>query len=232
MSLSKNTFLYKLFYPIIILSLLTFSCSSDNSITGDSNQTTLSKPNEITEYFSKKSDPTDNFTDAIEKIFEKLWPALEGNALGEQMCFSGIIALYSGSDLFDNSGDDGIKKIQAQQYDFRDNYLSNSDKGLLYIGIYYYLSKYGIENDLVLKYISDHSSIILTSANIIHDLQYGIDDNQILINRSTYDDLNDIVKIYRDSENHKDTDVVLDYLETDLEKYYNITKTEIAVDFE
>ena len=39
-------------------------------------------------------------------------------------------------------------------------------------------------------------------------------------------------KIYRSTENHAEIDIVLDYLETDLENYYNKTKAEIAVDFE
>ena len=44
----------------------------------------------------------------------------------------------------------GIKNNLSIQYDFRDNYLSKSRKGKDYIEYYYELSKFGIENNLVL----------------------------------------------------------------------------------
>lgn len=71
-----------------------------------------------------------------------------------------------------------------------------------------------------------------TGIDVSKELQHRTIDNQILITRSTYSDLKDIVNIYRESENHADIDIVLDCLETDLEKYYNKTKAAIAMDLE
>lgn len=83
-----------------------------------------------------------------------------------------------------------------------------------------------------MRHSFEHLSLMNTGIDVARNLQHETNNNKILINKSTYDDLKDIVKIYRDSENHKDIDVVLDYLETDLEKYYNKTKVDIAADFE
>lgn len=111
------------------------------------------------------------------------------------------------------------------------NFLTKSKKGKDYIASYYMLSKYGIDNHLVLNHSLEHLSLMNSGMKIWYELQYGTNNNKILINKSTYDDLKNIFKIYSDSENHKEIDVVLDHLETDLEKYYNKTKAEIAADF-
>jgi len=207
MSFFKTTVLFKLFYPITILSLLIFSCSTDNSITGGSDQTNLSKPSDIN---SPASD--DQEVDDYDK------------------CVFLAVALNPGVIIFLNVSEPPSNL--SIPYDFRDNFLENSEKGSDYIEYYYELSKYGIENNLVLNHPLEHISLINTGISFSYDLQHGSNDNQILINRSTYNDLKDIVIIYRDSKNHKEIDVVLDYLENDLEKYYNKTKVEIAMDFE
>ncbi len=220
MSFFRTTGLFKLFYPIIILSLLIFSCSSDNSITGDSNQTNLSKPSEITDYFSGDDDEwyEIGFGFSIKK-------GSTADCFFEAVFESGSFSLSLNEDQQENSQKQTV-------YDFRDNFLAKSKKGHNYVASYYILSKYGIENNLVMRNSLEHLSLMNTGIAVAQELQFGINDNQILINRSTYDDLKEIVKIYRGSENHKDIDVVLDYLETDLEKYYNKTKAEIAADFE
>lgn len=207
MSFFKTTILFKLFYSIIILSLLTFSCSTDNSITGGSDQTNLSKPSDI-----NSPDSDDQEVDDYDK------------------CVFLAVALNPGVLIFLNVSEPPSNL--SIPYDFRDNFLKNSEKGSDYIKYYYELSKYGIENNLVLNHPLEHISLINTGIAFSYDLQHGINDNKILINRSTYDDLKDIVKIYRESENHADIDIVLDYLGTDLKKYYNKTKAEIAANFE
>jgi hypothetical protein len=111
------------------------------------------------------------------------------------------------------------------------NFITKSEKGKDYIASYYALSEYGINNHIVSKHSLEHLSLMNSGIKIWYELQYGNNDNKIIINKSTYDDLKNIFKIYSDSENHKEIDVVLDYLKTDLEKYYNKTKAEIATDF-
>ncbi len=234
MSFFKTTVLFKLFYPIIILFLLTFSCSTDNSITGGSDQTNLSKPNEITDFFSGDDgsgyyQDFSNWLDLIPYKWYKGTRRIGGQALTavKASCFF-VYLIYDSE--FPSNGDTNTDI--SKMYNFRDNYLSNSKKGTDYIFSYYLLSKYGIDNNLVMKHSLEHLSLMNTGIEVSRELQHGTNDNQILINRSTYNDLKDIMKIYRDSENHTDIDPVLNYLGTDLEKYYNKTKAEIAVDFE
>lgn len=221
----KTTSLSKLFYPIIILSLLTFSCSKDSSITGNSDQTNLSKSSGI----GNINNPND-WDDDYEEHLRFLGFGHDGSDSG--CLLANILASKVGS-AYGVDYDDLSKYSQTQAgYNFRDKFLVNSKKGNNYIASYYILSEYGIENNLVMKHSFEHLSLMNTGIEVSRELQHGTNANKILINRSTYNDLNDIVKIYRDSENHLDIDVVLDYLETDLENYYNKTKAEIAADFE
>lgn len=227
MAIIKKNVLFKLFYPILILSLLTFSCSTDNSITGNSDQSNLSKPSDIDGINS----PNDNdWDDDYEEHLRFLGFGHDGSDSG--CLLANILASKVGS-AYGVDYDDLSKYSQTQTgYDFRDKFLANSKKGNNYIASYYILSEYGIDNNLVMKHSMEHLSLMNTGIEVSRELQHGTNANKILINRSTYNDLNDIVKIYRDSENHLDIDVVLDYLETDLENYYNKTKAEIAADFE
>jgi len=225
MSFFKNIGLFKLFYPILILSLLTFSCSTDNSITGGSDQTNLSKPMDIDGINSTKPNISDYippwYSAGFTKIPKKLEPLTE---FAENVCF--IFWLIGDK----KKSDDNNSNIK-DSYSFRDNYLYKSEKGIDYIYSYYILSEYGIENNLVMRHSLEHLSLMNTGLAVAQELQHGINNSKILIDKPIYDDLQDIVEIYRDSENHKDIDVVLDYLEVDLEKYYNKPKAEIAVDF-
>ncbi|NHZ84582.1 MAG: hypothetical protein GWP19_01710 [Planctomycetia bacterium] len=224
----KTTVLLKLFYPIIILSLLTFSCSTDNSITGNTDQTNLSKPNDIGSINSTIPNIENYVPPWYPKKAAKLLSSpLQLNEFWDNYCF---ILWLLGKDK-DQKSDNNNSNIK-DSYNFRDDYLHKSTKGIDYIYSYYLLSNYGIENDLVMRHSLEHLSLMNTGIEVSRELQHGTNNNKILINRSTYDDLKDIVKIYRDSENHKDIDIVLDYLETDLEKYYNKTKAGIAADFQ
>lgn len=219
MSFFKTNVLFKLFYPIIILTLISFSCSTDNSITGSSNQTNLSKPNDIENISSPGSNDEDgyDFFEAIKYIFNSL------NQDQQEACIFFSTAIFTIPGPISKS---------SKAYDFRDNYPSKSETGNGYIASYYILSNYGIENDLVMRHSLEHLSLMNAGIDIARNLQHGTNNNKILINRSIYDDCKDIVKIYRNSESHEEIDPILDYLEADLEKYYNKTKAEIAVDFE
>ena len=231
MSLFRTTVLFKLFYPILFLSLLTLSCSTDNSITGGSDQTNLSKPSDIEDYFSGDDDEGYIFESGLVIPFIFNDCVLLVELFAPYILESAGITPYNPNNNNTTKIIDNRDELIAKSYDFRDNYLSNSDKGQKYTEYYTDLSKYSISNNIIGEYYMEHILITPILINIARDMQYGTNQNQILINKSTYDDLKNIVKIYRDSENHTDIDVVLDYLETDLEKYYNKTKVEIAVDF-
>ena len=120
---------------------------------------------------------------------------------------------------------------ESNLYYFRDNYLTKSTQGNEYIAAYYLLSKYGIENNLVNKYYKEHYELLQNSIEIAYDLQYGRNANQVLINKQTSEKLKDMLKVYRKSLNHREIEPLLNYLEADLEKYYNKPKYEIAADF-
>jgi hypothetical protein len=67
--------------------------------------------------------------------------------------------------------------------------------------------------------------------NIASNVQYGNENNYIPIGNSNYNSLQKILDIYRNSEDNENIKPVIDYLEADLEKYYNKPKAEIAADF-
>ena len=223
----KTTSLAKLFYPIIILSLLTFSCSSDNSIT---DSRSVSKTYEITEINTDPDQPDiGNYVPPW--IPEKYKGGFIERTIsnGDNICFINWLTGYyiTAIDRFLNPS----LYESNTPYKFRDNYLAQSIKGIDYIYSYYILSDYGIENNLVMKHSLEHIKMMNTGIEISQALQHGLNNNKILINNSTYGGLKKLTKIYRDSENHDEVDIILDYLEADLEKYYNKTKAEIAADF-
>ncbi len=187
-----------------------FSCTSDNSITG-SVDNPIGKTTSIYDINTPKPDKLD----PIDKCFYYF------------VFFNPVVALLYGFGELVESPD-----LLSKPYDFRDNYLEKSNKGLEYKTIYYELSRYGIENNLVNKYYKEHIELLQKSTEIAYGLQYGSNNDQILVNKSVYDDLNDILKLYRNSLNHREIDPILNYLETDLEKYYNKPKYKIAADFE
>jgi len=119
-----------------------------------------------------------------------------------------------------------------KSYDFRDNYLAKSDKGKNYTNYYYEISKYGIGNNLVSKHLKEHRELIFKSVKIAYNLQHGNQNNQILIDKETYDDLKEMLAIYRNQPNHAEIDPILNYLETDLEKFFNKQKSVVVRDFQ
>ena len=113
-----------------------------------------------------------------------------------------------------------------------ENYLSTSPKGNKYINYYYAISKYGIKNNLVNNYYKEHYELMAKSREIAYDLQHGNNNYRILIDKSVYNDFKEMLELYRTHPNHTEIDPVLDYLEADLEKYYNKPKNTIARDFQ
>ncbi len=209
--------------------LFIFSCSNDIIITNSANETDLQKQSGFGGINSGDDDNISPWDDVIDRLSDDRLHEL----------IAGFLLLVYVTDI-DVPGRDNIlcliNRFSSDRnsniaYDFRDNYLSHSDKGKIYTVLYYYLSYYSIENNIVMKYPLEHLAIIETGIEVSKELQNGINTNNILINKSTYDALKSISKIYRQSENHQDIEPVLDYLETDLEKYYNKPQAEIAVDF-
>ncbi len=207
--------------PITIILIVFFffitTCTTDNSITGNSNQA-ISKAAGTIDITTgdKELDPTQLYINKligwIAQQFAEAWmygAAYEGCA-------------YTMGDYEDEN---------EKQYDFRDNFLSKSEKGEVYTACYYLLSKYGIENNLINTYYKEHFELLKIGTSVAYSLQYGSSNDKILINRATSVALKDMLKVYRNSLNHKEIEPVLQYLEVDLEKYYNKPKYEIAADF-
>jgi hypothetical protein len=215
-------------YPLTIILLailfLIMSCTSENSINDNSYQT-LSKITGVEE--------TNPFDKYFERAIESALDILAGKneeAIGKCMIMWVFGATFFPDD--DEHHDDNHNdKIISKHYDFRDNYLAKSDKGIEYIACYYILSEYGIENNLVNQYYKEHYELLKNSIGIAYDLQYS-NNNQILIKKETADNLKDILKVYRNSSNHREIEPILNYLEADLEKYYKKPKYEISMDFE
>jgi len=206
MTKSKISIVIALFTSFFLIS----TCTTDKSITGNSDQS-LGKTIGIIDINSSTHDD-DESPDDFDKC---LYTAVDINP--------GVVIFLNTSEPSDNL---------SVPYDFRDNFLDNSKKGIVYHDIYYKLSKYGIKNNLVNKYYKEHFELLKTSTVIAHALQYGRNADQILVNKKFSDDLTDLLKIYRSSINHKEIEPILNYLEADLEKYYNKPKYEIAADFE
>ena len=212
--------------PITIILLISFflisACADNNSITGNSDKS-LGKTTDIIDINSTTGIHPE--VQAILDVISELLKNKHGaNSREYNECL--IIKIFMGASL------DRDNDCTCKSYDFRDNYLSKSDKGEVYTACYYLLSRYGIENNLVNKYYKEHYEIFKSSTEIAYSLQHGNNTNLILINKSTSDALKDMLNVYRSSMNHREIDMVLDYLEMDLEKYYNKPKYKIAADFE
>lgn len=222
--------------PITIILLFSFflisTCTTNNSITGNSDQS-LGKTTGVVEINSLAGGDNE-----WERILQEQLSNYKNRMLASystqlfflaafDVCMNFVLGIADDSD-----NDTGHHNQLSKSYDFRDNYLTKSDKGLDYIFCYYIISKYGFENNLVNKYYKEHYELLQNSIEIAYDLQHGSNTNSIMINKSTRDDLKDMLKVYRNSLNHREIDPILNYLEADLEKYYNIPKYEIAADFE
>lgn len=209
----------------IILIALFFSittCTTDNTITGNSDQT-LGKTTGVVEINSPYCDDDEDKTPWDEAI-DKIWNRLSDES---KEFAANLHCLFKLTDFW------SVQPLNTSTpYDFRDNYLSKSYKGEVYTACYYLLSKYGIENDLVNKYHKEHYDLLKSGIEIAYDLQYGSNNNRILIDKLISDDLKNMLKVYRNSPKYKEIEPVLDYLEMDLVKYENQPKSKIALDFE
>ncbi|MBU0529446.1 hypothetical protein KKF86_06800, partial [bacterium] len=213
---------------ILLFSFFIIStCTNNYTITGNNNETSLGKPSDIENVNS--NDPRSGFIVAFGLV----------DAWNECFLLVELFAPYLLPTIPPRFGDDteicsiinSRDELIEKSYDFRDNYLSNSDKGNRYIDYYRKLSKYSISNNIIGEYYKEHLKITPVCVSIAHNVQYGSSQDQLLFNKTTYDDLKTIVKIYRNSPNHREIESVLDYLEADLDKYYNKSKFEIASDF-
>ena len=208
--------------------LFIFSCGSDNSITNSSDNITINKPLDIHD--------ENSVTSKYPRYKWLVWeipPEVTGCILLMDLFAPYLLELHGISEIkSDNNTNSKLQKEWTEKsYDFRDNYLSSSIKGKEYIYCYYKLSEYSIKNNLYGEYYKEHLKIIPMCINIASNIQYGNENNYIPIGNSNYNSLQKILDIYRNSENNKNIKPVIDYLEADLEKYYNKPKAEIAADF-
>jgi len=231
-------------FALIISFLLITTCSNDSSITGNSDKT-IAKPTELFETNNSQSDENKDCTiDISERI---LLIYLDNGAEGLIVAMINWVLInkyhkdlpgdyLDGLDPEYFSGPGGSPKynkiVTQPLYNFRDNYLSKSNKGQEYTKYYYELSKYGIQNNLVNKYPLEHIELLLISTAIAQDLQNGASNDQVLIDNEFAEKIEDMLKVYGNHKNHRDIDPVLDYLELELNKYTNKPKSEIDKDFQ
>ncbi len=196
---------------MLILSILLFftTCADNNSPTNSSDRS-LEKASDISDINSTSS--SDPELDSFDKCV-LIWL---GTLSPGPLYWS-----FSVSQVDSNS-----------LYDFRDNYLQKSEKGEIYIASYYLLSEYGIKNNLVNKYPKEHLDLLRSSALIVNKLQNSSKSDEVLFKKEITDNIKSMLKVYRNSPNHRKIDKTLNYLEADLQKYYDKPGTEIAVAFE
>ena len=191
---------------ILLISVFSIStCTTDNSVTGNSDQ-----------YLLKPSG-----AEGVNTKFEDL--------SDEEQCYYWFFAFNPLAAIMMGYNPPGHLD---KPYDFRDNYLEKSNKGLEYKSAYYELGRYAIKNNLVNTYFKEHHLLLLESAKIAFELQYSNDNTKILIQDDISSSLKEMVTIYREHPNHREIDKILDYLESDLIKYENKPKSVIEADFE
>ena len=224
---NSNKFQKSIIVILVISFLLITTCTNEKTMTGNNQNPALEKPTDSNDFFSDptENDPWPEFTNRYGVNF---------NDFANFYCLMIILMFPSETTdkWLEQLSDTPNPNTLDQSYDFRDNYLQKSPKGEMYIASYYFLSKYGIENNLVMKHSLEHLSLMNLGLEVSQELQHGTNDDLVLINKSTYDDCKNILKVYRNSKNHSEIDFVLDSLETDLEKYYNKPKAVIAADFQ
>ncbi len=215
---------------IVLLLMVFVSCTSENS-TGYNDSSTLAKPADYEDIFSTNSDdnnPANNFTKSIEKLVNKLLKIYDGDKTAEHICFIGLLGLNMGGGTWIS----GPSESQIQDSEnFRDNYLLKSEKGNTYNNCYILLSNYAYDNNLVLKYPLKHLSLFNFGYEISQNLQYAQNEQTVLINYSDYIEFKQMINLYRSTDNHEEIDPILDYLESDLDRYYNKPTSEIAQEF-
>ncbi len=219
MTLTKHTSTITL----ITLFLFITTCTTDNSITGNSDQS-LAKPTGVLDSNSPESDDDD--LTPVDIYINRLIGWVLTEYVHHELLQCSIDELGEFEDNYARSVN------TSKSYDFRDNYLSKTDKGEVYTACYYLLSTYGIKNNLIGKYYKEHYDLLKSSIVIANDLQHGNNNNQVLINNDIAEKLDEMLKVYKNHKNHKDIDPVLDLLKYDLNKYRNKPKSEIAKDFQ
>ena len=210
--------------------MLSFSCTNTDTITGNSRN--------LEKYYGIEDD---NSTDPY-GVSGILWLAIMiGGPEAYDDCLLGIelFAPYLLSDGNNHSDThDSYSNLYANRedifeksYDFRDNYLSITQNGRRYIDYYKLLSRYSVKNNLINKYYKEHLEITPKAVSLAYRLQHGDDLNELIIDNDYYKSIKDLVKIYRNSNNHREIDGILDKIEKDIEKYYNKPKSVIEADF-
>ena len=220
------------FSGIIILLISFFiltTCTTDKTLTGNSGQG-LAKPTDVVDIYSPATVDKDKELTPVEKYINRLisWIFLRYSNIAD-LGVNDCIFVLDFDNPNENVEDYGGMSIT---YDFRDKYLSKSDKGEVYTACYYLLSEYGIKNNLVSQYYKEHHDLLKSSILIANDLQHSQNNNQILIKNDFAEKLEDMLKVYGNHKNHREIDPVLDYLEYELEKYTGKPKYIITADFQ
>ena len=214
----------------ILLLMVLISCTSDSS-TGYNDSSTLNKPVDYEDIFSTSSednDPADNFTKSLERLVNKLLKIYKGDRTAEAICFIGTGALNIAAGTLLTGPSDSQYRDSAN---FRDNYLLKSEKGNTYNNCYILLSNYAYNNNLVLAHPIKHLAAFNIGYEISQNLQYAQNDLMVLINFSDYMKFKEMIALYRTTENHEEIDSILDYLESDLNRFCNKPIAEIAQEF-
>lgn len=213
--------------------MLSFSCTNTDTITGNSGNN-LAKPSNIEDTYSSSYWTLDQFL--LPLLFIGAVDAYDNCLLAIELFAPYLISddeddSHHETDELYNNLYENREIIFEKSYDFRDNYLSNSTNGRKYIEYYRKLSKYSVKNNLINKYYKEHLKITPKAVSLAYNLQHGKKSDELIIDNNISNEVMDLIKIYRNSLNHREIDDILNNIEKDLKKYTNKPKSVIDADF-
>lgn len=221
-------------YGLVLIFFI--SCTSDNS-TNYNDSSNLAKPSDYENIFGVNSDDEDDIDYRVLLGQPGIIGAWNTCVLLVEL-FAPYLLDTIGSYIVVVPFDPDLQKIIddretliEQSYDFRDDYLSKSSKGNIYINYYENLSEYSIENNIIGEYYKEHLLITPLCVSMAKNLQYGQNGEEIIVDNNSYNELKNIIEIYRRSNPPNNITNILNYLENDLDRFRSMTKSQIDLEF-
>ena len=149
----------------------------------------------------------------------------EEDVIGESICRFCAVSTFNDQNYTHHELEQTFPTRTA--YDFRDNFLSNYEKGNDYIDYYYEIS-YVISaiNSINSENIIAHIDLATEIYDIAQKLQYG-NDNEIIISNDFKLDADQMIQYYAGLTTNQDFINILDEISTDLAHFEGKTRLEV-----
>lgn len=116
----------------------------------------------------------------------------------------------------------------AAAYDFRENSMTSLSVGRKYVRYYYILSDFTHAlNLLKVATIADYYSLGSQCFSMANELQYGTDDNAVIVTSEFRSEVHDLVTTYKGISSNNYITSILDDIEIDLSNWVGLTKTQL-----